>query len=208
MKRNLSSKRTCQNALAVTLALTAFACGGRDPEATAHVYTGDVAGTDVRVGIIASTHHARVFFCGGASSYMTMTRWLNADIDAGHKLSLPATPNQYWGLQGDVADTEIGGTVDMGDSVPRVFRATVVSDRTISGLYEGTAGCGRLGLIVVQPTSDMPAIGQGACVGPGTTLEQVNPLDPIVRSPDGTITVTVSNWTGERQVRPATPPAD
>jgi hypothetical protein len=82
-----------------------------------------------------------------------------------------------------------------------------VSERTISGLYEGVAGCGRLGLIVVQPTPDMPATGQGACVGPAT-IEQVNPLDPIVRTPDGTITVTVTNWTGEREVRAATPPAN
>jgi hypothetical protein len=208
MKRNLSSQRSCPTALAFTIALTAFACGGRDPEATAHVYTGDVTGTDVRVGIIASAHHARVFFCGGATSYMTMTRWLNADIDVAHKFSLPTTPHQYWGLQGEVGDVEIAGSVDMGDATPRPFRATVVSERTISGLYEGTAGCGRLGLIVVQPTPDMPAIGQGACVGTGTTLEQVNPLDPIVRTPDGTITVNVTNWTGERQVHPATPPAD
>jgi hypothetical protein len=195
----------CQNALVVALTLTTFACGGSEPEPTAHVYTGDVTGTDVRVGIIANALHARVFFCGGASSYTTMTRWLNADVDTAHKLSLPSTPDQYWGLQGDVGDVEITGWVDMLDGMPRPFRATVVSERTISGLYEGTAGCGRLGLIVVQPTPDVPAVGQGACVGP-TTLEQVNPLDPIVRSPDGTIVVTVSNWTGERQVRPATPP--
>ena len=138
---------------------------------------------------------------------MTMTRWLSADIDAAHKLSLPATPNQYWSLQGKVDDVEIAGSVDMYDATPRPFHATLVSERTISGLYEGAAGCGRLGLIVVQPTPDMPAIGQGACVGP-QTIEQVNPLDPIVRSPDGTITVNVTNWTGEREVRPATPPAD
>ena len=207
MTSTFSSKKLGGSALLLALALTSFGCGETAPDPSGHVYTGDVPGTDVRVGIISSEHHARVFFCGGNSSYSTMTRWLNADVDSAHQLSLPSTPNQYWGLQGNVGDSEVSGLVDMLDGTPRPFHATVVSDRTISGLYEGTAGCGRLGLIVVQSTPDTPAVGQGACVGP-QTIEQVNPLDPITRTPDGTIVVEVTNWTGQREVHPATPPAN
>jgi hypothetical protein len=193
--------------LAVGIALVTFACGDGAPASLpARIYAGELTDTDVRVGIIATEHHARVFFCGGASSYQTATRWLTADVDAAHKLSLPSSPTERWVLQGNVADAEVAGSIDMGDAMPRVFHATIVSERTISGLYEGTAPCGRLGLIVIQATPDTHPVGQGACVG--STLEQVNPLDPIVRGPDGTILVTVGTSTSQREVRAATPPTD
>jgi len=163
-----------------------------------------LTGTDVRVGIIATEHRARVFFCGGATSYETMTRWITADVDATHQLRIPADAGPTWGIQGTVADAEITGAIDVGDGALRPFRATVVSERTISGLYEGSAGCGRVGLIVIQATPDTPAVGQGACVGP--VLEQVNPLEPIVRTPDGAIRVTIGTSTAEREVRAAAPP--
>jgi hypothetical protein len=162
--------------------------------------------TDVHVGIIATEQRARLFFCGGDSSYQTMTGWLTADIDATHKLSLPSTPTEKWVLSGTVADAEVIGSIDMGDAVARAFRATMVSERTISGLYEGTSVCGRIGLIVSQATPDTTPVGQGACVGP--TLEQVNPLEPIVRTPDGAIRVTIGASTAEREVRAAAPPAE
>jgi hypothetical protein len=175
------------------------------------VYTGELTDTDARVGIIATEHHARVFFCGGPSTYQTMTRWVTGDVDAAHKLSLPPSPIdaaiiERWVLQGTVADAEVNGSIDMGDAMPHAFHATIVSERTISGLYEGRASCGRLGLIVQQATPDTPAIGQGACVG--TTLEQVNPLDPIVRTDDGAIVVKVGDSPSETEVRAAAPPPD
>jgi hypothetical protein len=192
--------------LAAAIALTTAACSDEPAKPFARVYTGDLTGTDVRVGIIATEHRARLFFCGGASSYQTMTGWLTADVDAAHQLSIPSDAAKTWGLQGRVADTEVTGAIDKGDGMSRPFRATVVSDRTISGLYEGTAPCGRLGLIVTQPSPDMSPSGQGACVGP--VLEQVNPLEPIIRDPDGTIRVKVGGSDAERQVRPATPPPE
>lgn len=208
MKRTSSLHTTTMTTLSVALALTAFACGGSDDDpATARVYTGEIPGTEVKVGIIASEKKARVFFCGGPTTYETMTGWLTADVDAAHKLSLPPPQNHNWILQGDVSDAEINGTIDMGNATPLAFRATVVSERTISGLYEGTAGCGRLGLIVVQPTPDSPASGQGACVGQGR-LEQVNPLEPIVRGADGAIKVKVASSMKDQEVRAATPPLD
>jgi hypothetical protein len=206
MSRISSSKATLAKFLSVALASAAVACGASDEtEPTARVYTGDVPGTDVRVGLIASEKKARVFFCGGPSTYASMTGWLTADVDSAHQLSLPPPVTHSWVLTGTVSDAEVSGTIDMGHATPLPFRATIVSDRTISGLYEGNAGCGRLGLIVAQPTPDTAAIGQGACVGQGQ-LEQVNPLEPIVRGADGVIRVTVPGSTKEHEVRPATPP--
>ena len=189
---------------AVSAALAASACSDEREKPFARVYTGELTGTDVRIGMIATEDRARVFFCGGASSYETMTKWITADIDAAHQLRIPADAAPTWGLQGSVGDTEIVGSIDIGDAIPRPFRATVVSERTIGGLYEGTAPCGRLGLIVVHANPDTTPAGQGACVGP--VLEQVNPLEPIVRDPDGTIRVKVGTSDAERQVRPAAPP--
>jgi hypothetical protein len=207
MDRMPLSRTTPTAFFAAAIALAAVACGDGAPSSVpARIYTGELAGTDVRVGIIATEHHARLFFCGGPSSYQTKTRWVTSDIDAAHALQLPSSPNETWVLRGTVTDAEVTGSLDMGDATPHTFRATMVSERTISGLYEGTAPCGRLGLIVVQATPDMPPVGQGACVG--TTLEQVNPLEPIVRTPDGTIRVTVGTSDMERDVRAAAPPPD
>ncbi|HMI87687.1 MAG TPA: hypothetical protein VK550_26555 [Polyangiaceae bacterium] len=192
---------------AAALVVSTFACGDGPPSSpAARIYTGELTGTDVRLGIIATEHHARLFFCGGATTYETMTRWVTSDIDTAHKLSLPSSPTERWVLQGTVADAEVSGTIDMGDANSRPFHATAISERTISGLYEGTASCGRLGLIVVQATPDAKPTGQGACVGP--VLEQVNPLEPIVRNPDGAIVVTIGSATAEREVRAAVPPPD
>jgi hypothetical protein len=207
MKRTVFSHKAATSFLAIALALSAFGCGDDDRKPTARVYTGEVVGTDVRVGIIASEHRARVFFCGGDESYETTTGWLNAEIDDAHKFGIPADAGQTWILSGNVADAEINGTIDMGNAMPLPFRATAVSDRTISGLYEGSAGCGRLGLIVLQPTPDSTAIGQGACVG-GGLLQQVDPLEPLTRAPDGAIRVTVEGSTKEYEVRAAAPPIE
>jgi hypothetical protein len=206
MNRKNLSTTTLTGVFAIAVALAGVACSDDAPTPFARVYTGELTGTDVRVGIIATEHHARVFFCGGASSYETMTRWITADVDAAHELRIPSDAAPTWALQGRVGDTEITGSIDVGDAVLRPYRATVVSERTIGGLYEGTAPCGRLGLIVVHPSPDTMPAGQGACVG--QTLEQVNPLEPIVRDPDGTIRVKVKGSDAERQVRPAAPPAD
>ncbi|HKQ68156.1 MAG TPA: hypothetical protein VJT73_02390 [Polyangiaceae bacterium] len=191
--------------------MTAFACGGSPSSVTAtassRVFTGDVPGTDVRIGIIAADRHARFFFCGGPSSYATMTRWLPADIDAAHKLTLQVPGTETWTLEGEVGDGEVVGSVDMGNAMARAFRATPVLQGTIAGLYEGTAPCGKLGLILLQKAVDATPVGQGACIG-STTIEQVNPLAPIIRASDGTIRVSVGALAEEAQVRAAAPPPD
>ena len=209
MKSTLHSSTIHARYVAVALAWIATGCGGGTIEpandGAPRTFTGDVAGTDVRVGIVANARHARVFFCGGASSYQTMTRWLDTDVDAAGTIDLPSTPSQPWTLEGTVGSDEVTGTIAMGNAMPRPFRATAVAERTIGGLYEGTAACGRVGLILVQSTPDAIPVGQGACVGP-TIFEQVNPLEPIVREPDGTIRVTVGASAEETRVKAAALP--
>src|SRR5687767_1563476 len=72
MHRGHRSRMTLIRFFGTALAMTAFACSDEAPEPFARVYTGELTGTDVRVGIIATEQRARVFFCGGASTYETM----------------------------------------------------------------------------------------------------------------------------------------
>ena len=190
----------------VTIAVApfAFACGDDPPVGFARVYTGELTGSDVRVGIVATDQRARLFFCGGASTFGSMTRWITADVDVAHQLKIPADAAPTWGLHGQVGDTEIMGSIDVGDGAAHPFRATVVSERTIGGLYEGTAPCGRLGLVVLQANPDAPATAQGVCIG--EAIWPLSPFDPVVRDADGAIRVKVGTSDVERQVRPAAPP--
>jgi hypothetical protein len=190
-----------------------FACNGgdeRDAKPVSRVFSGDLPGTDARVGIVVSERHARIFFCGGPSSYQTKTRWLTAGIDTVHRLALPASATESWKLEGDVSGVEVNGSVEMGDAVPHSFRATLVTEGTLGGLYEGTADCGKLSLIVSQPTAAAAPVGIGACIG-ASSIEQVDPLMPIERGADGSIRVTVSSAgsvANPLAVRAAAPPLD
>src|SRR5262245_41600199 len=44
-------------------------------------YVGTVEDSDVRVGVVADSEKARVFFCGGDESFATATRWFNLELD-------------------------------------------------------------------------------------------------------------------------------
>ena len=65
---------------------------------------------------------------------------------------------------------------------------------TIAGLYEGSAPCGKLGLIVTQKSPQDPPSGQGACLrmeAGQAVVEQVNPIRLAERSVAREIAVTV-----------------
>src|SRR6266571_2264201 len=50
--------------------MAADAQAGKSPR----LYVGTVDGSDARVALVATAHHARIYFCGGPSSYMDLTR--------------------------------------------------------------------------------------------------------------------------------------
>jgi hypothetical protein len=192
---------------------TALGCGTGKPATPGggalppRVFVGEVTGTDVRLAVIATARRARIYFCGGNSTYATATRWLAADLDTGQRLTLQAPQN--WQLDGQLVEATLSGTIDMGDGVSHPFAAAGVGQGTIAGLYEATAPCGKVGLIVAQLSPASDAIGQGACIGetPAQVM-QVNPVMPLARLPDGTIPVTTAGTTDPTLVHPATPPAD
>jgi hypothetical protein len=209
--------------LLILAAATGFGCSSSSPAAahppandgggTDRVLTGQMAGTDATVAIVASPRHARVYFCGGSSSYGTLTHWFTVDIDStGKAISQPDAGD--WALQAQLEGDRMIGSVTPADGVVRAFQAGAVAAGTIAGLYETLASpCGRIGLIVLQSSGGAAPTGQGACIGSGAagglpSVLQVNPIVPIARSADGSIPVVVAGSTAEVMVLPAAPPAN
>lgn len=176
------------------------------------VYVGDVNGTDVRVAVVATSNRARIYFCGGPSSYATATKWLVGDIDDTQHVTAAAGDGAAWSLDARVERGTIGGVVRFGDTAPHAFRASAVAQGTIAGLYETTASCGggmgKVGLIVAQSSWLSEPVGQGACIeGDSANVMQVNPIMPLAPDADGALAVTTAG-TDPALVRPATPPAE
>lgn len=136
---------------------------------------GAIDDSDVVLGVVANLERARFFFCGGDSSYATATKWFNLDF-AGETL---AADDGAWHLRATRAADGISGTLTHDPADARAFSAHAVAKDTLAGLYEGKAGCGRLGLIVTQADKNTQPKAQGACVGDDHDPEQVNPIEPL-----------------------------
>lgn len=149
---------------------------------------GTVSESDVRVAAVVEDDRARLFFCGGPSSYATSTRWIVADVGEDGKIEFD---DAGWVVHGTLNRGGLSGTVEQNDE-KRSFSAVRVAPGTIAGLYEGTSDCGRVGLIVSQPDRDSDPQGQGACVGEGHPPEQVNPILPVSLE-DGEIPVKIGD---------------
>jgi len=124
-----------------------------------------------------------------------MTHWFPAvPIEAAHGDLAPAGPTAGWSVVGQVDDTGTSGTVTPAGGPVFSFHALPVAKGTIAGLYEAASPCGKVGLIVAQGSAADEPAGQGACVPAtgGASPEQVNPIRPIERAPDGTIAVVVA----------------
>jgi hypothetical protein len=140
-------------------------------------WVGQVEDSDVRVAVLAGATQARIFFCGGAESYAQATRWLNLDVDTGEVRYDQAGFRVHASIQHD----RVAGEIERDAQGVHAFQADLVDPATLAGLYEGQAGCGRLGLIVAQPSEQSEPVAQGACVGEGHPPEQVNPILPIAQ---------------------------
>jgi hypothetical protein len=183
--------------------------GGAASTSAPRVFVGTVDGSDAQVAVIATEHHARVYFCGGDSSFATMTHWIpSASLDPAAG-TLSDDGSTGWTVSGHLDDTTVTGSVMAGGQGPYAFHATPVAAGTIAGLYDAFPPCGHVGVIVTQGSaSDMPEE-QGACLPSANSTastEQVNPIRPIERAADGTIAVSVGGATSF--VKAATPPAE
>jgi len=194
---------------AMTLALFALGCSAEtQPDASQSlpsVWVGAVQGTEVKVAVVDRNGAVELFFCGGPDSYATKTRWFAQG-------ALRADPFSFtsggWTVEGVVREGGASGSVQAANDAPADWSAKVADPATIAGLYEGSAPCGKLGLIVTQPTVEDEPTGQGACLqveGERVTVEQVNPVRLTLGSAKDEILVTVASAPNERfTVRPVT----
>lgn len=161
------------------------------PDLSVLRWVGAVEETDVRVAVLTGKGRARLYFCGGAASYATATRWFNVFYDGGEHIDFE---EEAWRIHAHLTLGGLIGEVKLGDDVTRTVRAQEVEPSTLAGLYEGKADCGRLGLIVAQADEDTRPIAQGACTSTtGAPPQQVDAIAPItseagkirVRTPGG-----------------------
>jgi len=171
------------------------------------VLVGEVGDSDIRLGAVIAADQMRLFFCGGPSSYATATQWLQVELDAGAGF---AAQNDALELQGELDGARLEGELTRSGEPALRFSAERVRAGTLAGLYEAQAECGRVGLIIAQPSESDPPAAQGACVGPGHAPEQVNPILPIALDQDGTIAVEVAREGSieAARVQRAAPPRD
>jgi hypothetical protein len=170
-------------------------------------FTGTVEGTDARIGVVAAKHHARLYFCGGDSTYTMLSRWVPATIDSSGNLTPDPAAEMGWVVTGTISSDAVDGSLRPGDAASYRFHAAPVADGTIAGLYEGTSPCGKVGVIVSQGSSGESPVAQGACItssGSGSAdIHQVNPVGPLERDADETISVEVSGTSETLRVTPA-----
>jgi hypothetical protein len=174
----------------------ALGCSGDPEPSTKRVWVGEVTGTDIKVALADRGGGATaLFFCGGDESYMTSTRWFAEGADLAEPF---AFKDNGWSVEGALKDNRASGSVE-SEGVTRSWAAAAANYSTISGLYEGTGPCGKLGLIVTQKSPKDEPTGQGACVRiahGASVVEQVNPIRLAV-SALGEISVTVGSAPNE-----------
>lgn len=163
-------------------------------------WVGAVEQTDVSVAVLAGAGKARVYFCGGAQSSAASTRWFDFPYDGGEHIEVE---QDSWRIHVHLTLRGLVGEVELGDQVTRSVQASKVDPSTLAGLYEGTADCGRVGLIVTQATKSAPPTATGACTSTnGKPPRQVQPVAPIT-SEAGEIRVQVSGEGNTLLLRPA-----
>jgi hypothetical protein len=211
-RRVLAGRRLVAHRGLIALAAFTWGCAGKDPSpdvphtsTPTRVFVGGVAGTDAQVGIVASSVRARFYFCGGATSYLTLTRWMPVDFADASDIT---TQLDGLELEASLDGADAKGTIRERDGTSHLFGATEVAPGTVAGLYDATSPCGKVGLIVSQTSPSAPAAGQGACVGgdgPAPSVRQVNPILPLSRDANGAIEVVVDGSEEKAVVRAAMP---
>jgi|GEM_PF-6456152 len=148
-------------------------------------WVGVIEDTDVKVAAVLGKGQARLYFCGGAATYLTTTHWFDLAFTDEHL----EYSDDTWRIHAHLTAGGVLGEVERtGDSL-RMFNAQPFERATIAGLYEGKAACGRLGLIVTQATARDEPTAQGACVGSaGEPTIQAIPITPIALE-DGKVAV-------------------
>lgn len=144
-------------------------------------YVGEVAGTDMRVGIAAHNGKADVFFCGGPTS-LARTKWFRA-------LAFPLEqPFAKDGFSTTVVrgDDQATGTLVFPDGTSHAWSATKVDGNGLAGLYDVKDERGVGGVIVHSQSMT-----QGAFIAKDVGVEVRQII--VVRPVDRGLSITVDD---------------
>ena len=192
-------------------ALVLLACGEDGAESPgleapgAQIWVGALDETDAKVGVVLEHGEAVLFLCGGESSYPVLTRWFSGQSDLESAFSFEVAGFR---VDGEPAGDALEGSVMREGEGGIAWRAEPAIPGTLTGLYSGQAPCGRVGLIVSQPSAEDEPTGQGACVrfvDGQISVEQVNPVLPLAKLDDFIRVTVASDPDQEVTVRPVAP---
>ena len=167
--------------------------GGEQDEDRVQVLVGELSNSDVKLGVITKGDKARLFFCGGSESVEDSTKWLVVEMDQNSSFELDSGD---WHLSGKLDGEMLSGELERDDDEEKGgdFLAQLIDPDTAAGVYEGQDDqCGKVGLIVTQPTPEDEATGQGACVGMDHPPQPVGVILPILVEDDGSIGVELED---------------
>jgi hypothetical protein len=146
---------------------------------------GTVAGSAARVGLVVQGSSALLFFCGGDTSYETLTHWMHGSM----------TPNQSFSLSdmtasatGTFTGNSASGTLTpSANATPLTWTANAARPGTLEGLYTADVPMhGSAGVIIAQASTTAQPIVQGAFHSTLiNAVLQVTPLTPIQPSDKG-----------------------
>lgn len=152
-------------------------------------WVGVVEETDVRVAALVGAGQSRLYFCGGADSYLTATHWFDIAFNSEHL----EYQDELWRIHAHLTSGAVVGEIERAGDGVRMFNARAFGRGTIAGLYEGKAACGHVGMIVTQPTESDEPTAQGACVSAaGAAPQRVHALTPI-KLQDGKLMVQTAD---------------
>ena len=164
--------------------IAGFGCGDEDGSSggpapvTQQTFVGDVPGTEMRVAVVRDGDDVALFFCGGATTFATATKWIRSTA-AGTAFDLVA---DSWKATVSIQGGLVTGTVDIGDGAALAWQGARVDEAGVAGLYEAAQSDGNVGVIVALDEAGA-AFAQGALVTP-TIAAQVVPIAPVERVSD------------------------
>ena len=157
---------------------------------------GSVDGTDAAVGVANTAAGSTVFVCGGADSLETFTHWFSSDQAVQGPFEIT---DGDWSIRWSLEHGGIVGSVTSpGDSEPHTFSAQP-ANAGVAGVYQGSAECGRAGLIVQQASAEEEPSAQGTCLkreDARVLIQQVNPVRPIKLNPNLSVLVELASEPG------------
>lgn len=207
-------ERSLHRSAALTFAaLLAVGCGAAEDEKpaprepTLRTFIGTLEGTDAVVAFVQDREDWVGYVCGGASTYMTLTRWYAGRVERLGDSERITGSEPDAGVSGTLAEHSVDGVLMGRDGLEHRFRAELAdaqSDRLVGLFAVVDSGC-RTGLVAMPSLAGSASTTQGVwCDGAGR-FAQVTPIQPIEYGDRG-LAVRITEDLRQLYLLPASPP--